>query len=115
MKKLIIILTAVIVLVLSVYPVSAFAESRSVTEFNVSCVNGQIYYSGTVATGVKAAAVLLFDSDGNLIMMDTCEVNNSGVFSGEMSISLTSTAVGGEGISFDNTALATEMHPQCIA
>ena len=93
MKKLIIILTAVIVLVLSVYPVSAFAESRSVTEFNVSCVNGQIYYSGTVATGVKAAAVLLFDSDGNLIMMDTCEVNNSGVFSGEMSISLTSTGI----------------------
>lgn len=91
MKKLLIILTAVILLVMSVYPLSAFAENRSITSLNVSCAKGEVSYSGTVAAGVKAAAVLLFDSDGNLIMMDTCEVNSSGVFSGEMSISLTST------------------------
>lgn len=93
MKKLLIILTTVVVLVLSICPVSAYAESRSVTALNVSCVKGQVSYSGTVASGVKAAAVLLFDPDGNLMMMDTCEVKSSGEFSGEMGISLTSAGV----------------------
>ncbi len=90
MKKLLTILIAVFVLVMSVYPVSALAVNPSITALNVSCVSGQVSYSGTVAAGVKAAAVLLFDPDGSLIMMDTCEVNSSGAFSGEMSISLTS-------------------------
>ncbi len=93
MKKLMIILTAVIVLVMSVYPLSAFAENRSVMSLNVSCAKGEVSYSGTVASGVKAAAVLLFDPDGNLMMMDTCEVKSSGAFSGEMGISLTSAGV----------------------
>lgn len=89
MKKLLIMLTAVVVLVLSVCPVSAFAVNQSVTALNVSCEKGQISYSGTVASGVKAAAVLLFDSDGNLMMMDTCGVTSGGAFSGIMSANLT--------------------------
>jgi hypothetical protein len=89
MKKLLIILTAVVVLVLSIYPVSAFADSRSVTALNVSCVKGQVSYSGTVASGVKAAAVLLFDPNGSLMMMDTCGVTSGGAFSGTMSANLT--------------------------
>lgn len=89
MKKLLIILTAIVVLVLSVYPVSAFAENRSVTALSVSCVKGQVSYSGTVASGVKAAAVLLFDPDGSLMMMDTCGVTSGGAFSGTISAGLT--------------------------
>lgn len=91
MKKFLIILIAVVVLVLSVYPASAFAESRSVTALSVSCVKGQVSYSGTVASGVKAAAVLLFDPDGSLMMMDTCGVTSGGAFSGTMSANLTLT------------------------
>lgn len=89
MKKLFIILIAVFVLVMSFYPVSALADSRPVTALNVSCVKGRVSYSGTVAQGVKAAAVLLFDPDGNLMMMDTCDVTSGGAFSGTMSASLT--------------------------
>lgn len=88
MKKLLIILIAVVVLVLSIYPVSALAINQSVTALNVSCVKGQVSYSGTVASGVKAAAVLLFDRDGNLMMMDTCGVTSGGAFSGTMSANL---------------------------
>jgi len=89
MKKLLIILTVVFILVLCVYPVSAFAENQSVTALSVSCVKGQVSYSGTVASGVKAAAVLLFDPDGNLMMMDTCGVTSGGAFSGTISAGLT--------------------------
>lgn len=111
MKKLLIILTAVFILVLSICPVMAIAESRSVTELNVSCVNGQISYSGTVVSGVKAAAVLLFGPDGSLLMMDTCAVTSDGAFSGTMSANLTHTgaytvkASDYEGGAFTETAI----------
>ena len=88
MKKLLIILTAVLLLVMSVYPVSALADSRPVATLNVSCTKGQVSYSGTVASGVKAAAVLLFDPDGNLMMMDTCGVTSGSAFSGTISAGL---------------------------
>lgn len=88
MKKLLIILTAVVLLVLSINPFSVFAENRSITTLDVSCVTGTVSYSGTVASGVKAVAVLLFASDGNLLMMDTCEVNSNGEFSGELGLGL---------------------------
>jgi uncharacterized repeat protein (TIGR02543 family) len=89
MKKFLIILVVVFVLVMSVYPVSALADSRPVTALNVSCTKGQVSYNGTAATGVKATAVLLFDPNSNLMMMDTCEVRSSGAFSGTMNAGLT--------------------------
>ena len=89
MKKMLMIIISIIIFIASVCPVSAAAEALSVTSLEASYADEQVSYSGTVASVVKAAAVLLFDFDGNLIMMDTCEVTGDGAFSGTMEIMLT--------------------------
>ena len=93
MKKMIILISTVLILILSIFPVSASAESSSVTALNASFAGSQLSYNGTTASGVKAVAVLLFDPDGNLIIMDTCEVKNDGTFSGTIPANLTRTGV----------------------
>lgn len=89
MKKMLMIIILIIIFIISVSPVSAVTEISSVTSLGASYMAGHVSYSGTVAPAVKAAAVLLFDYDGNLIMMDTCEVTGDGTFSGTMEIMLT--------------------------
>ncbi len=89
MKKMLMIIILIIIFIVSVSPVSAVNEVLSVTSLGASYTDGHVSYSGTVAPAVKAAAVLLFDFDGNLIMMDTCEVTGDGTFSGTMEIMLT--------------------------
>lgn len=53
----------------SVNPVLAATEILPVTSLNASYADGHVSYSGTVTSAVKAAAVLLYEFDGNLIMM----------------------------------------------
>mgnify|MGYP001032254781 FL=1 len=89
MKKMLMIIFLIIIFTVSINPVSAVTEISSVTSLGASYTAGRVSYSGTVAPAVKAAAVLLFDFDGNLIMMDTCEVTGDGTFSGTMEIMLT--------------------------
>jgi hypothetical protein len=85
MKKMLMIM----ILTVSVNPVSAATEILPVASLNASYADGRVSYSGIVTSAVKAAAVLLFDFDGNLIMMDTCGVTGDGAFSGTMEIMLT--------------------------
>lgn len=89
MKKILMMLISVIIFTVSLYPVSAKVKDPSVKSLSASYADGYVSYSGTAASEVKAAAVLLFDLDGNLIMMDTCEVTGDGKFSGKMEIKLT--------------------------
>lgn len=89
MKKMLMMLTVIFIFIISVCPVLAVNEILSVTALNASYADCQVSYSGTVASGVKAAAILLFDPDGNLMMMDTCEVTSDGAFSGTMETNLT--------------------------
>jgi LPXTG-motif cell wall-anchored protein/prepilin-type processing-associated H-X9-DG protein len=89
MKKMLMIIILIIILTVCVNLVSAATEILPVTSLNASYADGHVSYSGTVTSAVKAVAVLLFDFDGNLIMMDTCEVTGDGAFSGAMEIMLT--------------------------
>jgi hypothetical protein len=74
-------------LLLCAAPVSALAAEPSIT---ASYSGGTVTFSGSVISGVKAVAVLLFDPDGDQIAMTTCAVTGDGAFSGSIGITLTS-------------------------
>lgn len=90
MKKRIAICMAAFMLALSIFPAAAVASEKPIATLQASSTSSRVSYNGTAAEEVSAAAVLLFSSNGSLIIMDTCEVKPNGTFTGYLDVSLSS-------------------------
>lgn len=92
-RSLVVLISVLLLVLLLAAPVAAMSESDlpgppEIANFHSDYANGILSFSGESAESVLAVAILLSDSDGNLIKAESVGINPDMTFAGTMEINL---------------------------